>query len=417
TEEQRGLAHFLEHLAFNGSTHYPPGTLVEFFQRMGMSFGGDTNASTSFDRTLYMLELAHSDDATLAEGMRVLGDYAGGLLLLEPEINKERGVILSEKRASDSVGYRTFVAQFDAMLGTTLLSKRIPIGLADVITNAPRERFVDFWNTWYRPERMAVVVVGDFPDAGAVEKMVTTAFEPIVARGPSRPEPLMGELAKFEGVRSVFHAEPEAPSTSISVTSITPCSYIPDTAARQLKRLPRSLALSMLNRRFSILAKKENAPFVSAGASVSESFDFLKEARVDVSCKPEQWEAAMAVGEQELRRAIEHGFTPSELKEAAANVANALEQAVRSAGTRYSNQLASELAQSLLSKEVFTTPADDLALFKPALEKITPADCLAALREDFAANGRFVMVSGNARIDGDAQALIAAAFEKTRAIA
>src|SRR4051794_31027213 len=150
-DDQRGLAHFLEHMAFNGSKHYPPGTLIEFFQRMGMSFGGDTNANTAFDRTIYLLELAHADDASVAEGLRVFRDYAGGLLLSEAEIDKERGVILSEKRASDSVGYRTFVAQLKAMLGSTLLSKRVPIGEPEIISNAPRERFTDFWNTWYRP--------------------------------------------------------------------------------------------------------------------------------------------------------------------------------------------------------------------------------------------------------------------------
>ncbi|MDB6152590.1 MAG: peptidase domain protein [Chthoniobacteraceae bacterium] len=417
TEEQRGLAHFLEHMAFNGSTHYAPGTLIEFFQRMGMSFGGDTNASTSFDRTLYLLELAHSDDATVAEGLRVFSDYAGGLLLLDAEIEKERGVILSEKRVSDSVGYRTFIAQFDAMLGNTLLPKRIPIGLADVISKASRAQFTDFWDTWYRPEKMAVVVVGDFANTEAVEKMVTTAFSGMTARAPARPEPSLGTLTKFDEVRAVFHAEPEAPSTSISVTSLTPYSREPDTAARQLKLLPRSMALSMLNRRFSILAKKENAPFVSAGASVSESFDFLRQASVDVSCKPDQWQAAMAVGEQELRRALEHGFTAAELKESVANFTNSLEQSVKTASTRHSNQLASELSESLLSREVFTTPADDLALFKPALETITPADCLVALRANFAANGRYLLVTGNAKIEGKAEETIAAAYQSARSVA
>src|SRR2546430_2471050 len=159
-DDQRGLAHFLEHMAFNGSTHYPPGTLVEFFERMGMKLGADANANTDFDHTLYLLDLAHSDNATLAEGLRVFRDDADGLLLTDDEINRERGVILSEKRARDSIGYRTFVARFDAMLGTTLLPRRLPIGLTDVITNAKRERFVDFWNTWYRPEKMVVIVVG-----------------------------------------------------------------------------------------------------------------------------------------------------------------------------------------------------------------------------------------------------------------
>ncbi|MFN2477398.1 MAG: M16 family metallopeptidase, partial [Chthoniobacterales bacterium] len=416
-DDQRGLAHFLEHMAFNGSKHYPAGTLVEFFQRMGMSFGGDTNANTSFDRTVYLLELAHADDATLGEGFRVLADYAGGLLLSDEEINRERGVILSEKRVSDSVGYRSFVAEFQAMLGTTLLPKRLPIGDEKVIETAGRERFVDFWNSWYRPEKMVVVVTGDFADTAAVEKMVTKTFADLAPRSPARPDPSLGELAKFDGVRPVFHSEPEAASTSISLASITSYAHEPDNAERQIKKLPRSLALAMLNRRFSILSKNEDATFTSAGASVSEQFDFLRDARVDISCKPEQWAQALATGEQELRRALEHGFTPAELTEAAANIANQLEQAVKTASTRHSNQLANELVDTLLQREVFTPPAADLALLKPALEKITVEDCVEALRSDFAANGRFAMVSGNAQLPGDAPAAIAAAYDAAHAVA
>lgn len=417
SDEQRGLAHFLEHMAFNGSTHYPPGTLVEFFQRMGMSFGGDTNANTSFDRTLYLLELAHADDPAIAEGLRIFSDYAGGLLLSEEEIERERKVILSEKRVSDSVGYRTFVAQFQAMLGTTRFPERLPIGLPEVIKEAKRDRFTDFWKTWYRPEKMLLVVVGDFADPAAVERMITDAFGKQAGQAPLRPDPSLGKLAPFTGVRAIFHAEPEAPATTISLTSLTPYAREPDSAARQIKRLPRSLALAMLNRRFSILAKKENAPFVSAGASVSEQFNFLRDASVNITCEPEQWSAALAVGEQELRRALEHGFTEEELAEAVANQTNHLEQAVKTASTRHSNRLADEIVESVLDREVFTTPADDLALLKPALKKITVADCLIAVRENFSAPGRYVMMSGNVKIEGDAPAAIARAYDETHAVA
>jgi zinc protease len=127
--------------------------LLEFFQRMGMSFGGDTNANTNFERTLYLLELPHADDATLAEGLRVFADFAAGLLLRDEQINKERGIILSEKPARDSVRYRNLVAELDAMFATTLLPKRLVIGLPQIITGSTRDRFVDFWNTWYRPEK------------------------------------------------------------------------------------------------------------------------------------------------------------------------------------------------------------------------------------------------------------------------
>ncbi len=417
TDEQRGLAHFLEHMAFNGSKNYPPGTLVNFFQRMGMSFGGDTNASTSFDRTIYQLELAHPDTETLTEGLRVLGDYAGGLLLSKEEIERERGVILSEKRAGDSVGFRIFLAEFEAMLGKTRLPSRVPIGDEKVITEAERARFLDFWNTWYRPEKMVVVAVGDFPEEAAVEKLIAQQFGPLKARGPARANPSLGELPRFDGVRAVFHAEPEAPATSVSINRITPYAPEPDTVARQLRRLPRGLVLAMLNRRFSVLAKKPDAPFISAAASVAERFDFFREASLDLSCKPENWPAALAVGEQELRRALEHGFTEAELAEAVANLQNRLEQAARTEPTRHSDRIANEIVQTLVENDVLTTAAADLALLGPALKKITLEDCLAALRSDFASKGSFVMVSGNASIPGDAAAAIGAAYEAARAVA
>ena len=416
-DDQRGLAHFLEHMAFNGSTHYPPGTLVEFFQRMGMRFGADINAHTSFDRTVYQLELAHADNTTVVEGMRVFSDYAGGLLLGDEQIDKERGVILSEKRARDSAGYRNFVAEFEAMLGTTLLPRRLAIGLPEVITKARRERFLDFWNTWYRPEKMVVVAVGDFADQAAVEKIVRDGFANLRARAPPRQKPALGTLAKFEGVRPIYHAEAEAPATNISITNITSSAHKPDTAAHRTNRIRRMLALAMLNRRFSILGKQENAPFASAHASVSEQFDFLRDASIHVVCKSDQWAAALAVGEQELRRAIEHGFIVGELSEVAANLSNHLEQASKSASTRHSNLLADKIVGELVSGEVFTTPADDLALLKPAISAITPADCQAALREDFGGSGRFVAVTGNAQIAGEATAAIALAYEQAHAIA
>jgi zinc protease len=414
-DDQRGIAHFLEHMAFNGSKHYAPGTLVELLQRMGMSFGADTNASTGFDTTLYLLELPKADTATLGEGFRVLGDYAGGLLLKPEEIERERAIILSEKRDRDSIDYRTQIAQFNFALGTTRLPSRLPIGVPEVIEKAPRERFLDYWNTWYRPERLSVIAVGDF-DPAAVEQMITTAFSALTARAPARSDPALGRVDEFTGLRTHYHPESEAASTSVSLSSLTPYAFEPDTAARRIARFPRHLALMMLNRRFSVLAKKENAPFTSAGVSVQEGFDLFREAGVDLDCKPEQWAAALAVGEQELRRALSHGFTAAELREAAANLANALEQSAKSAATRPHAALASGLAESFTSRRVFTAPAADLALLKPALDQITPAACLAALRAAFSSEGRYLLVSGNAKIPGDARAAITTAYEAARAV-
>lgn len=420
TERQLGLAHFLEHMAFNGTTHYGPDELIKFFQRMGMNFGGDTNASTWFNRTLYLLELPDTQAATLAEGLKVLNDYAGGLLLLEKEIDKERGIILSEKRTRDSVGYRTWLATHNFLLQGTLFARRDVIGTNEILSSVPRTEFVDFYNTWYRPERMAVVVVGDI-DPAAIERKLTDTFSPLAPRAPARPEPELGRVGHPDGVSVFHHHEAEAPDTSVTLATVLPYTREPDTAANRLAKVPRLLAHAMLNRRLSELAKKENAPFTRASSGVGESFNFYRQTTMSVTCRADQWQAALGVADQELRRALQHGFQQPELDEVRATFRNSLEQAVKTAATRRSDGLADEIAESLLDREVFTTPADDLALYGPALEKITLEACVRALREAWSAPHRLVLVTGNARLPGDdpaqAVAAIRSVYEKSAAVA
>jgi zinc protease len=411
TEAQRGLAHYLEHMAFNGSTHFAPGTLVETLQRLGMGFGADTNASTSFDHTLFQLELPDTAAATLAEGLQILEDYSGGLLLEQKMVEKERGIILSEKRSRDSVGYRTMVAELGFMDAGTRIPERLPIGLTDVIEKSNRDPFVDFYNTWYRPENLVVIVVGDI-DGPAIEKQIVAGFSAIAARSPE-PMPVgLGTVAEFTGVRTLYHPEPEAPDTQIVIGTTVPYAHEADTAANRLKYLPRDLAVDMLNHRLDILAKKENAPFTRASIAVEESFDLLRSADIEVSCKSEQWTAAMAVADQELRRALAFGFRPDELKEAVADFRNNVEQAVKSASTRRSDALAGDIAESLVERNVFTSPADDLALYGPALDKVSADQCAVALRSAWSSPGRYVFVAGNVKLIGDADAIVSGAYAR-----
>src|SRR5688572_5450739 len=377
-DDQQGLAHFLEHMAFNGSKHFPPSSLIEFFQRMGMNFGGDTNASTWYTRTLYLLELPDTKPATLGEGLKVFRDYTDGLLLSTEEIEQERGIILSEKRARDSVGYRTSIAKQKFMLRGTMFAKRDVIGTEEVLKTAGRDRFVDFYDAWYRPEAMSVVIVGDI-DVDTVIKQLTEAFLPVKARGPERPQPELGKVHTFRGVNAFYHYESEAPDTNVTIMTITPYTKEPDTAANRLKYLPRNIAHRIINRRLSILAKKEGAPFKNGGSGAGESYNFYRQTLMSLNCRADQWAEALGVADQELRRALEHGFQKPELQEVVANFQNSLQQAVKTASTRRSDAIADEIADTLLERDVWTTPQDDLSLYGPALEKITVEDCLAAL--------------------------------------
>jgi len=395
SENQRGIAHYLEHMAFNGSTHFPAASVIEFFQKLGMDFGGDTNASTGFDRTIYQLELPDTKPSTIHEALTFFSDVAGGLLLEDKFVDKERGIILSEKRARDSVGLRTYLAEMEFLVPDTRFPQRLPIGTEEVINSAKRDRFVDFYNTWYRPERMMLVIVGDVAVAD-VEPVVKELFAPLAARSPSPIEPNLGSVKATDTVVSSLHAEPEAGSVNVALETVVPYKFEPDTTAMRLKYLPRTLALQMLNRRLSILSKKEGAPFLSGQVGVTEQFDFFRNASVELNCRPDQWAAALAVAEQELRRALEHGFHPEELAEAVAEMRNNYEQAVRTAATRRSPNLADEITEDVLDRAVVTHPTVDLAMYQPALAKISTEDCAAALRAAWSeSQGRKIFVSGS----------------------
>ncbi len=428
TDEQQGLAHFLEHMAFNGTENYPAGTLVEYFQRLGMNFGGDTNAYTSFDRTVYKIELPDTRPETVAEGFRVLADFAGRLLLLPEEIERERGIILSEKLARDSADYRAAVAGYAFFFAGTRLPDRLPIGIESVIRQAGRDAFVDFFETWYRPERIAVIAVGDL-DAAAFREPLEAAFAPLAGRGPGRPAPDYGRPLGYadksgrsdDAGRARFghHHEPEASATTVSLRVVRPADTAPDSSAKRLRLLPRELAFSILNRRLAELAKSEEAPFVRASVGDSSFPAVFDAVALSLTARPGQWAETLRVGENELRRALVHGFHAAELREAVADFRNALEQAQRTDPTRRSDERTEQLVDAFIEGAVPTTPAADLALYGPALETLTPAEVHAAFAEAWRSEGgRLVGVFGNTDLRGDASpaSAIAAAYVAAEAL-
>ncbi len=173
-EDQRGVAHFIEHMAFNGTTHFKKNELISYLESLGMSFGGDLNANTNFDRTLYTLSLPLEKD-NLEKCLGILRDWAGGLKLDKTEFDKERGVILEEKRLRDTVGYRLLLKTMPLYFGGSRYMNRLTIGLEEVIKSIPIERAKAFYETWYRPEFMHVVAVGDF-NTTRVEQQIKERF-------------------------------------------------------------------------------------------------------------------------------------------------------------------------------------------------------------------------------------------------
>jgi Predicted Zn-dependent peptidases len=419
TEEQRGLAHFLEHMAFNGSAHYPPGTLIEYFQRLGMNFGGDTNAYTSFDRTVYMLELPDTKPATLAEGFRVLADFAGGLLLDPGEIERERGVVLSEKLARDSADYRAAVAGYRFFLAGTRLPERLPIGVESVLKEADRSRFADFYDTWYRPERFAVIAVGDL-DPATAKQPLADAFGPLAARAPERATPAPGLPAREEnGPAFGYHHEPDASATTVTIQVVRPPDLTPDGAAKRKRDIPFQIACAALNRRFAELAKTDDAPFVRASVGRKAFPGAHDGVGLDLVARPGQWAETLRVGENELRRALVHGFTDAEVEEAVANHLNRLEQAVKTDPTRRSDERTDELVDAFIEGVVPTTPQTDLEILGPTLRGLTSMLCDEVFRARWGkADGWRVGVFGNSDIGSPetARAAIAEVYAAARTV-
>src|SRR3989441_10020328 len=161
SDDQLGLAHFIEHMAFNGSTHFKPGELISYFESVGARLGPHVNAYTSFDETVFMLDLPTDKPDIVAKGLTALADFAGGLTLDAREVDQERGVVIEECRGGPGANSRVRDKQIPILYYQSRYAERLPIGKPDVIRTAPVERLRAFYDTWYRPERMAVIAVGD----------------------------------------------------------------------------------------------------------------------------------------------------------------------------------------------------------------------------------------------------------------
>ncbi len=412
-DSERGMAHFLEHMAFNGSEHFAADTLVEWFQRHGMAFGADLNAHTGFSETVYKLDLPNSDEQTIDEGLLVLRDFAFGLGLSAEEIEKEKGVIDGEERERDSAGYRLFVRQLETRLGETRVDDRLPVGVREVRQAFTAESVRAFYRKWYRPEHMTLILVGDF---GELEPAALFAKHFGAVPRPPAPlthEPAPGKVTKL-AQRLCFH-EPEIPSVSLRVERLVPYVEEPDNSARWRAELPLAIARSIVDRRFDELAKQESAPFLSAGLGSAEAFEVLDGEELEVDCAPEKWREALAVGEQELRRALEHGFQSAELAEIRANALRSLSEAVEREATQTSSALLGGILSAAENRFVPTSAATRRALLEPVYHALTVEDCHRALSAAWAKGELSISSVGKLDLGADAGKELDAAWAASRA--
>jgi zinc protease len=410
-DDQQGLAHFLEHMAFNGSKKVPEGEMVKILERLGLAFGADTNASTGFEETVYQLDLPKTDDDTVDTSLMLMRQAASELLIAQDAMDRERGVVLSEERTRDTPQLHSFVDQLSFTLPGNLATRRLPIGKTDILKNAPASLIRDFYNHYYRPERATLVVVGDF-DPAAMEAKIVKQFGDWKAVGPAGPEPVRSQPAR-RGPQAHIHVEAGLPLALNLAWTASP-DLAPDTKAKRLNDLKKMLGFAVFNRRLERISRSAAPPFIFAGAFQGDQFHSADVTSLSVTAQPGKWKEALDAAEQEQRRLVQYGVRQDELNREIDQLRADLKQRAASAATRRTPALADEIVGTLSDPIVETNPVQDLAMFEEQVKGLTADNVSAAVREAFSGSGPLVFVSSPTPIEGGDATVLAALNESRK---
>ena len=410
-DQEQGLAHVLEHMAFRGSKNVPPGEMIKMLERDGLAFGPDTNAETAWTQTVYMLDLPHTSPPVLQTGLMLMRETAGNLLLDPKVLETERGVVLSEERLRDTPNYRAEKAQLDLFLHGQLATERFPIGLVNVVKTAPASLLRRFYDANYRPERATLIVVGDV-DPAATEAQIKALFSDWTDKGPPTPTPDLGKVAA-QGL-TVREVSLPGASTRAVIAWARPYDDAPDTEAKEIRETVENLGLAVLNQRFARLAQGAHPPFLSASSSFENLFQSAKIAVVEATSSPDGWQASLAAADRGVRELVAFGVSQAELDRQIADMRGALQNAAAGAATRPTPALADELARTVDENEVFTPPAEDLKVFDDAVKGLTPATVNAAIKGIFSGSGPLVELASPDPVPGG-EAAVRQVFEASSA--
>lgn len=389
-DDQLGLAHFIEHMAFNGSQHFKPGEVFSYFERVGARLGPHVNAQTSFDETLYMLDLPTDQGDVVSKGLLALADFAGGLTFDPAEVEKERGVVIEEWRGGLGAGSRVRDKEIPVIFYKSRYADRLPIGKPEIIRTAPASRLRAFYDTWYRPERMAVVVVGDV-DPSAMEASIRSTFGGLRDRAKAEKVPNGSVTVKHPVIASVV-TDPELTRTNVQVLR----KYVkgPDRRVADYRRsLVERMAQAMLNDRLAELARRPDASFLGAGVG-SESITPDVDAFVlNVRTTDDKVQDGLKAAAIEAKRARDFGFSESELERTKKNLAADYEQVYAERDKSESPAFAQELLSLFLEDEPAPGIAYEYALAKALLPTITTSDVAGAMRRLMSDDGKVVLVT------------------------
>jgi zinc protease len=371
-DDQRGLSHFIEHMAFNGSTNIPEGELTKMMERLGSSFGSDVNAHVNVNEAMYKLDLPRADGGRLETALKIFRETADRLLLEEAAVKREMGVVLSELNDGETPYRRVGRASTSFMRPDDLLTKREPIGERGIIEGATGAKLREFYETWYRPDRAILVISGDV-DVEATKALIMTAFSDWTPKTlVMPPEPDNGTWPQAT-LRAQIQVEPDLP-TALSVTAMRPDEFDYgdlDTAASRKWWLLHGLAGDIFQRRLATMQLVDNPPASNIGFDHNYR-DNGWTSTLSISPRGDDWRRALSATIVELRQAMAGGFSAAEINEAIKERRLGYDRAIAEASTRRTLTFANSIMSSLANDNVIDTPQDWKALFEDVVGLATP---------------------------------------------
>jgi zinc protease len=372
TDQQRGIAHYLEHMAFNGSEHFPPNSVIPFFQSMGLNFGADQNAHTSFDETVYELALPNNKPETLDKAMTFMSDVAMRLTLLPHEVDEERQIILEERRSRLSGRQRVQDEFLEKLIPGSRFGERIPIGTKEAIEGFKAPDFRAYYGKWYVPSNMTVMVVADMDP-----KVVVDDIKKNFSDGPRKPKPADLDLGvkPYEKPRAIVASDPELTDASVGIIWVQP--PVPPTTTKELlrARLVEGAGDWIFNRRLQQRVLEGKASFHGAGASTDDLFHAARLSMASAHGEPASWKAMLTELATELRRANLHGFTDQELADAKKALIAEAERALETEPTEPARAILASMNESVASGEPLLSAQQSLDLTRELVPGLSAKEC------------------------------------------
>ncbi|HEX3406265.1 MAG TPA: pitrilysin family protein, partial [Caulobacteraceae bacterium] len=346
TENERGVAHFLEHMAFNGSKNFPPGTVMKDFADIGVSIGRDQNAQTTFDSTTFSLDLSEVTPQRLDLAFSWLRDVADGSTIEQAQVDRERGVIMSEyvgsRSALGDLAQQTLTFMTPNLLGP----KRAPIGLKEIIQSVNADTIRGFYHRWYRPETSIVVAVGDLPREELKQRIIA-AFGDWKNPTPAPSTPDLGHIDLKRPTAVFVAAQDKAPPTLQVCRTEDKDRVFQEGVTSRTRDFETALWQSVLDKRLSVLANSANPPFISAEVGRDELYETAEATCVSATLRDQDWHAAMTVISNEMRRLAAYGLTEEEYQAGVRALNAQVETEVGQAPTMTGSQLAESIVSNL----------------------------------------------------------------------